>query len=102
MDIHTSKIKTHMQVISADGRRVGYVERMTDSVIITHFPCRHIAFGSIRRVTDDVYIAERYEQLREFRLLAGPGSGTGDQGGDGQDPETPSRERRVSLPQTKH
>ena len=72
MDMQLSRIKTNMQVISADGRRVGYVERMTDSEIITHFPCRHISLASIRRVTDDVYIAERFDELRESPLVAGP------------------------------
>jgi hypothetical protein len=59
------RIKSRMQVISADGRRVGCVERMTDSEIITLFPRRHIPLDSIRRVTDEVYIAELYGDLKE-------------------------------------
>jgi hypothetical protein len=63
-------IKSHMQVISADGRRVGYVERLTDSAIITHFPCRRIPVESIRRVTDDVYIDYRLSELEDIPTLA--------------------------------
>lgn len=67
-------IKFHMQVISADGRRVGYVERVTETEIITLVPCRHIALSSIRRVKDDVYIAQRHSDLQESLLLTGPDS----------------------------
>jgi hypothetical protein len=55
-----NRIKTRMQVISADGRRLGYVERIAEAEIITVLPCRHIPLTSIRRVTDDVYVAQRY------------------------------------------
>lgn len=65
-------IKTHMEVISADGRRIGYVERITEVEIITLYPCRRILFSSIRRVTDAVYIAERYDELQESLFLTGP------------------------------
>jgi hypothetical protein len=56
-------IKTNMQVISKDGKRVGYVQRLTDAEIITAHPYRHIPFSSIRRVTDDVYVGLRYEDI---------------------------------------
>lgn len=61
-----------MQVITADGRLIGYVERVTDAEIITHFPCRRISLDSIRHVTDDVYITERFDDLREPEFLRGP------------------------------
>jgi hypothetical protein len=66
MQPQDAHIKSHMQVISADGRRVGYVERITETEIITVLPCRHISLASIRRVTDDVYIAQRYDDLQEI------------------------------------
>ena len=55
-----NRIKTRMKVISADGGRMGYVERITEAEIITVLPCRHIPLTSIRCVTDDVYVAQRY------------------------------------------
>lgn len=65
------RIKTHMQVISADGRRVGYVERIANNEIVTMLPCCHISLGSIRRVTDDVYISQRYRDIKVSLLLSG-------------------------------
>lgn len=65
MTPQAARIKTNMQVISADGRRVGFVERLTEHEIITVLPCRHIPLASIRRVTEDVYIAQRYGDLLE-------------------------------------
>ena len=64
-------IKSHMQVISADGRLVGYVERLTEAEIITSKPCRHIPLNSIRRVTDEVYIGCRASELEEYSMLTG-------------------------------
>lgn len=66
-----TRIMTRMEVISADGRRVGYVERMTEAQIVTLFPCRHISLASVLRVTDEVHIAQRYSEVQETPLLPG-------------------------------
>lgn len=66
------RIEAHMRVIAADGRLIGYVERVTDAEIITNFPCRRISLDNIRYVTDDVYITERLDELREQEFLRGP------------------------------
>jgi len=61
-------IKTDMQVISADGRRVGYVQRIREADMITSFPHRHIPIASIREVTDEVYITLRYQDVQDDPL----------------------------------
>ena len=63
-----ARIKSRMQVISSDGQRVGYVERLTDTEIITVLPCRHISLASIRDVSDGVHIVERYCDVQNLPL----------------------------------
>lgn len=52
-----------MEVITADGKRAGYVESVNGGHIVTHSPRRRISLDAIRRVEDDVYIGLRAQQL---------------------------------------
>lgn len=52
-----------MEVITADGKRAGYVESVSGGSILTHSPKRRISLDAIRRVEDDVYIGLRAQQL---------------------------------------
>jgi Uncharacterized protein conserved in bacteria (DUF2171) len=56
-------IKPGMEVITADGRRAGYVVAVESGEIVTRTPERRIPFDWIRRIDDDVHIAPRYRQL---------------------------------------
>jgi hypothetical protein len=64
MQLH-DLIKTNMRVISADGYAIGFVQRITETEIITSFPHRHIPIASIREVTDKVYIALRNQDMQD-------------------------------------
>jgi sporulation protein YlmC with PRC-barrel domain len=56
-------IRPGMEVITADGRRAGYVAEVEADEIITRAPERRIPFDWIRRIDDDVHIARRFRQL---------------------------------------
>ena len=42
----------------------GYVHRLTDAEIITTFPHRRVPIASIRRVTEEVHIRLRFEDVQ--------------------------------------
>ena len=70
--MHQSElIKTNMQVISSDGRRVGYVQRLTETDIVTSYPHRRIPIASVRRITDEVFIGLRYDEVQDEQSLEG-------------------------------
>jgi hypothetical protein len=56
-------IRPGMEVITADGRRAGYVVAVEAGEIVTRAPERRIPFAWIRRIDDDVHIARRLVQL---------------------------------------
>lgn len=56
-------IKPGMEVITKDGKRVGYVASVNTGEIVTRSPQHHIPLDLVRRVDDDVYIALRAQQL---------------------------------------
>lgn len=58
-------IKAGMEVITADGKRAGYVVGIQGGDLVTRGPVRHLPLKLIRRVSDDVYIALRSGQLPE-------------------------------------
>lgn len=64
---HTFKnaqlIAPGMEVITADGKRAGYVETVKGAEMVTYSPKRHIPLDCIRRVNEDVYIGLRAQQL---------------------------------------
>ncbi|WP_119268863.1 DUF2171 domain-containing protein [Taklimakanibacter deserti] len=56
-------IKPDMEIITADGKRAGYVADVASGEIISHTPTRRIPLSWIRRIEDDVYISRRLHQL---------------------------------------
>jgi hypothetical protein len=60
---NAQRIAPGMEVITADGKRAGYVETVVGAEMVTRSPKRHIPLDCIRRVDEDVYIGLRAQQL---------------------------------------
>jgi hypothetical protein len=59
-----SSIKPDMEIITADGKRAGYVVDVVWGEIIARAPHRRIPLSCLRRVdSHDVYIAVRLREL---------------------------------------
>lgn len=56
-------IKPGMEIITADGKRAGYVAGVASGAIISNHPRRRIPLSWIRRIDHDVFIAPRFDQL---------------------------------------
>ena len=60
-----ASIRVGMEVITADGKRAGYVVTIESGEIVTRDPERHLPLTWIRRIDDDVHISARSQQLRD-------------------------------------
>jgi hypothetical protein len=58
-----ARIEPGMEVITADGKRAGYVASVDTGEIVTESPKHRIPLGYVRRVDDDVYVGLRASQL---------------------------------------
>jgi hypothetical protein len=58
-----NQIRPDMPIITADGKRAGYVVTVASGEIVARTPERHIPVRWIRRVDEDVYIARRLKEL---------------------------------------
>jgi len=66
--LNTSKldaVRAGMEVITADGKRAGYVVRVESGELVTREPERHLPLDWIRRIDDDVHIGRHYYQLAD-------------------------------------
>ncbi len=59
-------IRPGMEVITADGKRAGYVAAVESGEIVTRDPKRHLPLDLIRRIDEDVHISARSQQLRKI------------------------------------